>query len=299
MDWLNYHHLLYFYVTAREGSIVKAAESLHISQPTISGQIKELETVLGEALFTRVGRRLKLTEMGQLVYSYAAEIFTLGRELTDAVKKRPSGRPMRINVGVTDSIPKLIAYHLLLPGVKDANRMHLSVVEGPFDTLLNELAAYKLDVVLADAPLGPASNIKGYNHPLGESPLVVVGHQNLVQKYGTQFPQCLSGAPVLMPSERHQIRRPLQAWFEANKLVPNIVAEFTDSALLKTFGQAGHGFFFVPKQVTQNLLEQRNCTVLGQIDSIRERYFAITIERKIKHPAVMDICQQARTEFFK
>ncbi|HTN73644.1 MAG TPA: transcriptional activator NhaR [Pirellulaceae bacterium] len=299
MDWLNYHHLLYFYVVAREGSIAKACEQLHLAQPTISSQLRKLEQTLGDKLFKRSGRNLVLTEAGQVVYRYAEEIFSLGQELVDTVHGRPTGRPVRLLVGVPDDLPKLVVYRLLEPALQMPEQVQISVQEKTLSELLSDLGSHQLDVVLSDTPAGPTSHIRAFNHLLGECGLAIFGAEKLTSKLGKKFPDLLDGAPLLLPTENSSLRRALEQWFDEHDIRPRIVGEFDDSALLNTFGQAGHGLFPAPLAVEAEVRQQFNVKIVGRIEDIRERYYAISVERRLKHPAVVAISTAAREKIFK
>lgn len=299
MDWLNYHHLLYFYVVAREGSIAKACEQLHLAQPTISSQLHKLEQTLGDKLFRRVGRNLELTEAGQVVYRYAEEIFSLGQELVDTVKGRPTGRPIRLLVGVPDELPKAIVYRLLEPAFHLPEKVQVAVHERTLGELLNDLASHNLDVVLSDSPAPPTSHVRAYSHLLGECGISICGAEKLVNKLGKNFPANLEGAPLLLPTEHTSIRRALDQWFDEHDVRPQIVGEFADSALLKTFGQAGHGLFPIPSAVDRQVRDQYRVKLVGRISDIRESYYAISVERRLKHPAVVAISTSAREKLFR
>ena len=246
VNWLNYHHLLYFWVVAREGSIVRAGEVLHLAQPTISAQISRLERAFGAKLFERSGRSLRLTDTGQTVYRYAEEIFSLGQELTDAVRGRPTGQPMRFAVGVPDVLPKLIVYRLLRPAFELAEPVRLICHEGKFDELVAALATHELDLVLSDTTVGPTVRVKAFSHLLGQCGISFFATPNLARCISRGFPQSLAGAPLLMPGEVTTMRRLLDQWFDEQGFRPQIVAEFQDSALLKVFGKEGFGIFPAP-----------------------------------------------------
>jgi len=299
MEWLNYHHLLYFWTVAREGGVAKAAARLHLTHPTVSGQIRELEERLGEKLFVRVGRGLVLTEMGRVVYRYADEIFALGRELMDTVKGRPTGRPPRLVVGVDDVLPKLIVRRLLEPALRLPERVQMSVHEAPARELFGRLADQTLDVVLSDSPIPPQSPVKAYNHLLGECGVTWFAVERLARGLKKGFPRSLSSAPVLLPAEPTALRRALDAWFEKHALRPTLVAEFEDSALLKAFGQEGHGAFVGPTAIEDEIRRQYDVKIVGRVPEVHERFFAITAERRIKNPAVAAISEAARSEIFE
>jgi LysR family transcriptional activator of nhaA len=298
MDWLNYHHLFYFWSVAREGSIARASEQLHLAHPTISKQLRQLEGALGDTLFERVGRKLVLTDFGQSVYRYAEEIFSVGRELQDMVRGRPSERPLRFVVGLPDVMPKLIAHRLLKPAFDLSEQVHVVCYEGRHDELLAELALHRLDIVLSDSPASPTVNIRAFNHPLGQSGISFFAKANMVAKYRRRFPTSLDGAPVLMPTERTAVRRNLEQWFYAKGIRPRIVGEFQDTALMKVFGMDGVGMFPSPTVIEKEVCRQFSVRVAGHIDAVREQYYAISVERRLKHPAVLAICAAARSEMF-
>lgn len=298
MEWLNYHHLLYFYLVAREGGLAPASAQLRLAQSTVSGQIRALEESLGEKLFTRAGRRLALTETGTMVYRYADEIFSLGRELQDTLHKRPVGRPMRLVVGLADVVPKRVARRLLEPALRMAQPIRLVCREDKPERLLAELAVHDLDVVIADAPAPTSVRVKAFNHLLGECGLVFFAAAELAQRLRGRFPQSLDGAPILLPTENTSLRRSLDQWFDAQGIRPQIVAEFDDSALLKVFGQSGIAVFPTPSVIAQEVQEQYRVERVGTVDEIRERYYAISVERRLKHPAVVAISEEARRRVF-
>ncbi|MGB0716014.1 MAG: transcriptional activator NhaR [Phycisphaerae bacterium] len=298
MEWLNYHHLLYFWMVAREGSIAAAAERLHLAQPTISTQLRTLEQTLGAALFDRSGRRLRLTETGSVVYRYADEIFSLGRELVDTVKGRPTGSPLTLNVGVADALPKLIAHRLLMPALDEPDGIKIVCTEGKPEALLAKLSIHELDVVLSDAPISSNVSIKGFNHLLGECGVTVFGVKKLATKYKRGFPDSVDGAPWLLPTVNTTLRRALDQWFDSCDIHPVIMCEFEDSALKKVFGQAGRGLFAAPSVIEKEICRQYDVSVVGRIEDIREQFYAISMERKVRHPGVLVLTQAARTKMF-
>lgn len=298
MEWLNYHHLLYFWTVAREGSITKASKQLLLAQPTITGQIRKLEDGLGEKLFNRSGRNLVLTDVGHVVYRYANEIFSLGHELADVLKGRPTERPVRLVVGVSEGLPKLIAYRLLQPALAMAQPVHLVCHEDRPERLLAELATFGLDLVLSDAPISPSVRVRAFNHLLGSCGVSFFGTPELAAKYRKNFPASLDGAPILLPVEGGTLRRSLDQWFEAQRIRPRVAGEFEDSALLKTFGQAGVGIFAAPTVTEKDVQQQYRVSLLGRTESVTEHFYAISIERKIKHPAVAAIAAAARDKLF-
>jgi LysR family transcriptional regulator, transcriptional activator of nhaA len=298
VEWLNYHHLMYFWVAAKEGGIARASEQLHLAPPTLSSQIRKLEKALGVRLFDRVGRSMVLTDTGQTVFRYAEEIFTLGRELTDAIQGMPSKDSLRLTVGVPDALSKLIVYQLLKPSLKIRQRVHLVCYEGKLNDLLADLALHRLDIVLSDSPLTPATHIRAFNHLLGESGTTIFAHEDLAQRYQGEFPESLQGAPILLPTQNTSLRRALEQWFDANGITPQVVHEFEDSAVLKVFGQHGEGLFPAPTAIEQEICRQYRVRVVGRIDEVKERFYALSVERRLKHPAVIQISQAARRTLF-
>ena len=298
MEWLNYHHLLYFWTVAKEGSIARACEKLRLAQPTISGQLRQLEDTLGEKLFVKQGRGLAITEVGQVVYGYADEIFGLGRELQDVLKGRPQGRPLRLVAGVSDLIPKLIAYRVLSPALKMRDPVHIVCDEGPPEHLLAEFAEHRIDIVLSDAPIPPTVPVKAYNHLLGTSTVTIFAAPKLAARYRKNFPASLDRAPFLLPMRESSLRRPLEQWFESENVRPAIIGEFKDRALMTTFGQAGTGIFAAPTAIEKEVRQEYRVVSIGRVDSIVERFYAITAERKLKHPAVVAISEAAREKLF-
>ncbi len=298
MDWLNYHHLLYFWTVAREGSIAKAGEKLRLAQPTISGQLRALEESLGHKLFQRDGRGLALTEFGRLVFRYADEIFAIGKELTEAVKGRPTGRPVRFAVGISQVVPKLVAYQLLEPALRLPEPMRIVCREDKIERLLSDLAVHDLDIVLTDAPASPAVKIRAYSHLLGECGIAFFASADRAGKLKGRFPKSLDGAPILLPSREAAVRRSLEQWFDEKEIRPEIVGEFDDSALIKAFGQAGVGVFAAASVTEATIKRQYGVRVIGRTDEVRERFYAISVDRRLKHPAVVAISETARQQTF-
>jgi LysR family transcriptional activator of nhaA len=299
MDWLNYHHLLYFWAVARTGSIAKASRELLVSQPTISTQIKALERSLGEKLFERVGRGLELTDTGQVVLSYAEEIFSLGRELRETVRHIPEGRPLRLRVGVADVVPKLLARRLLAPALDLPRPVHLIVREGKAEDLEAELGSFTLDLVLADAPLSPTVRVKAVSSPLGSCDVGFYGAHPLVRKHRRDFPHSLDDAPVLLPTVENALRRGVDRWLDELGIRPRVVGEFDDSALLKVFAQEGHGLFPAPVSIAEPLRKQYRAHEVGRTDRVTETIHAITVERRSDHPgirAIFDAAADAMSE---
>jgi LysR family transcriptional activator of nhaA len=298
MEWLNYHHLLYFWTVAKEGSIARASEKLHLTQATISAQISAFERTLGEKLFNRVGRRLVLTETGRVAFRYADEIFTLGREFMDTLKGRPTGQPLRFRVGVADVLPKMIAQRLLEPAFQISQPLRVMCHEGKTDSLLAQLILHELDLVLTDSSVGSGIKVKAFNHLLGECGLSIFAAAKIASQYRRNFPRSLDGAPFLLPTDNTAMRRSLNQWFDHEHIHPLIVGEFEDSALLKVFGQLGKGLFAAPSAIDSEVEEQYGVQLVGRLAHIRERFYAISVERKLKHPAVIAICDSAKNELF-
>jgi LysR family transcriptional activator of nhaA len=298
MEWLNYHHLLYFWTVVREGSVVKAAEVLRLSQPTVSSQVRALEASLGERLFTKVGRRLVPTDAGQMVFRYADEIFSIGRELMTTVRSGSGGKPARFVVGVTDALSKLIAYRLLSPALQLPDPVRMVCREDRVEKLLASLAVHEVDLVLADTPVPPTVRVQAYSHLLGESDITFFASPALATTLRRRFPASLTGVPALWPGEGTVLRRQLDEWCQREKIQPAVVGEFDDSALMKAFGEHGAGVFAAPTVLSRELQRQHRVKAIARVETIRERYYAISAERRIKHPAVVAIATQARSAVF-
>ena len=297
MDWLNYHHLRYFWTAAKEGSLARAAAKMHVSQPSISEQIRELEGALGEKLFRREGRKNVLTDAGLIVFGYAEQIFALGREMTNAVKQGPSAKTLRLYVGVTDSLPKLVTNEILKPVFSMTQTVHVICREGKMEDLLAQLAAHRLDIVLSDEPASSSTNFKTFNHPLGETGTVFCAEKKLGAKLKRGFPQSLQGAPALLPVENTSLRRALDSWFRERHIEPRVVAEFEDLALMKVMAAEGRGFIAVPIVSLDDAMARYGYQVVGKADKCRIQFHAITAERRIEHPAVSLITSKARVMF--
>jgi LysR family transcriptional activator of nhaA len=298
LEWVNYHHLLYFWVVAREGGLVPAGRVLGVSHPTLSAQVHALEDHLGARLFMKVGRRLALTDTGRVVFRYADEIFTLGREMVDTVKGRSSGRPMRLDVGIVDVVPKLIVRRLLQPALSLPEPVKIVCHEDSYDKLLADLALHSLDIVIADSPVPSGSSVRAFNHLLGETEVSIFGTRSLADTFEKDFPSSLDGAPMLLPLESSPLRRALNQWFDRNGVKPRVVAEFQDSALLKVFGADGVGLFPAPAAVEDAVCRQYAVRVVGRVPEVKESFYAVSVERRLKHPAVVAITDAARSELF-
>lgn len=283
---LNYRHLLYFWVVAKEGTITRAAERLGVTVQTISGQLALLERDLGSALFAPEGRRLGLTEAGRLALGYADQIFLLGEELREALASGAADRSLRLTVGVADAVPKLMAYRLLEVALRLPQGVRLTCHEGKFDVLLAELALHKLDVVLADRPAGSGTGLRVFSHTLGEGPVAIFGAAAIASAYRQGFPASLQRAPMLMPTRNNALRGKLEGWLQAKGIRPRIVAEFDDTALLKTFARHGAGLFPAPAALAADVEAQYEVIAVGTLPEVREQFYAISNERRISHPAV-------------
>jgi len=296
VEALNHHHLYHFWTVVREGGVTRASEKLHLSQPTVSGQLRELEEALGEKLLARSGRTVVLTDIGRTVYRYADEMLGLDRELLEAVKGRPTRRG-KLAVGVAMVVPKLVAYQMLEPALRLPEPIQLDCMHERPERLLAELAIYGLDVVLADAPAPPAVKVRAYSHLLGECAVSVFGTERVAAAHRRGFPRSLDGAPFLLPSEDSALRLSLEEWFQKQKVRPRVVGTFEDSALLDAFGQAGAGLFAMPAAIEAEVRRQYRVRVVGRLDSVRQRFYAITVERKLQNPAVIAIFERARALF--
>lgn len=300
MEWLNYHHFLYFWMVAREGSIARAGKALRLAEPTISGQIRRLEEMLGEKLFRREGRRLVLSEVGRVAFRYADEIFPLGREFLETVRRHGTGRPLRLVVGVTDALPKAIVHRLLEPALRLREPVCLICREDrSLEGFLAELAVHGLDLVLADAPAGPGLPVRLFSHLLGECGTSFFAGRRVVAALRKKFPDALDGAPFLLPGRNTVLRRTLEGWFESQKLRPRVVGEIDDSALVTEFGEVGVGVFAGPSAIEAEVLRRYRLRVIGRVSTIRQRFYAISAERRLSHPAVVAIVDAARKVIFR
>jgi LysR family transcriptional regulator, transcriptional activator of nhaA len=298
VEYLNFHHLRYFWTVARKGGVRKAADALHVSQPSISAQLRLLEETLGEKLFRRSGRNLVLTETGHLVLSYADEIFSTGRELMSAVKQRPSERALRLNVGITDALSKLITFEILKAAFQFRDPIHVICREGEIGPLVHQLQTHRLDIVLADEPASSALKAKTFNHRLGRSGITFCAMPALAAKLRRKFPQSLDGAPALLPSENMGMRMALETWFDAEGIRPRVIGEFEDSALMEVCSSGGRGFTVVHTVVDRAALKHYGLRVIAKVKDCASDFYAITAERRVKHPAAVAITQHAYGEIF-
>lgn len=298
MRHLNYSHLLYFWTVARDGSIAKASETLNLTPQTVSGQLKLLEESVGGALFTRVGRGLELSDLGKVVFSYADEIFTAGAELAHLVRGKAVNMPATLTVGITDSVPKLIGYRIIEPALTMENAPRVVCREGRLEALMADLAVHRLDAVISDSPLPATLNVRAYNHILGESDIAFFAPKRVARAAAKRFPLSLDACKMLLPATGTPLRRSLDDWFNRLDIHPRIVAEFDDSALLKAFGHAGAGIFPGSGAMDQVICRMYDVEVVGRTGDARERYFVISPERRLKHPAVLRISEQTRELLF-
>ena len=298
MERLNYHHLLYFWLVAREGSVSKAAERLRLAQPTLSGQIRTLESMLGERLFEKAGRRLKLTEMGRTTFLYADEIFSLGQELLEIIRRRPTGHRIRLTIGLSDVITKPMAHWLIQPLLEPPDPVRVVVREDSPERLLAALVTNELDVLIMDSQPGPDSSVRVFSHRLGESGVTLLGTPELARRFRPRFPKALHGAPFLLPGRTTGLRRELEQWFDRNHIRPRVVGEFDDSALAMEFGRSGSGILAVPTIVERDVRRKYGLALVGRVAAIRRELFGVVLERRVSHPSVAALIEHARAEIF-
>ena len=276
MDFLNYHHLRYFWVVAQEGSLRKASEKLNVSQPTISAQIATLEDVLGEKLFRRSPSGLTLTETGHLAFGYAEEIFALGQDFMDSVKQRPTTRPLRVNIGIADSLPKLVSHELIKPIFSLSRPVQAVCLENKTADLLVQLAVYRLDIILADEPAPSALSIKTFNHLLGESGVTFCAERKLALRLRRKYPSSLHNEPMLLPTSGTALRRTLENWFQEQSIHPRVVAEYDDAALMKVAAEDGLGCFPIPTVAVDEAIARYDFQIVGQATGCLVQYYAIS-----------------------
>lgn len=298
MESLNYHHLRLFWAVAHEGNLTRASAKLHLTPQTVSGQIRDLEAALNEKLFRRSGRGLILTELGHVALRYADDIFSTGQEFLETLRGQPAGRPLRLAVGVADVVAKLVAHRLIEPALQLEEQVRVICMEGTPEKLLADLAVHRLDVVLTDGPIPPTVRVQAYNHQLGSCGVTFMARANLARELREGFPGSLDGAPALLPCVDAVLRRELDNWFSERGVWPVIAGQFEDSALLKVFGQAGAGFFAVPDVIADEVARQYEVEPIGATNEVIERFYAISAERRVRHPAVVAICEAARSELF-
>lgn len=298
MEWLNYHHLYYFWTVVRAGGVTKASKELRLAPPTVSAQLRQLEDSLGEKLMTRAGRNVVPTETGRMVFAYANDIFTLGRELMDAIHNRGPQRTARIVIGIDDVLPKEIAHRLIEPALALERPVRIVCREASFERLIADLAVHELDVVLSDAPIGPTASVRAYNHLLGECGTIFMATEAAAKRYRRHFPKSLDRAPMLLPTDDTAIRRSLDQWFDSLGVRPDVIGEFEDYALIREFARGGTGIFPAPSVLEENLRSLYGLCRVGTTKVVRGRFYAISPERKLRQPAVLAICETARHKFF-
>jgi LysR family transcriptional regulator, transcriptional activator of nhaA len=298
VERLNYHHLLYFWLVAREGSVSAAAARLRLAQPTLSSQIRTLESVLGERLFEKAGRRLRLTDVGQTVFRFADEIFSLGQELMDTIKRRPTGHRLRLTIGLVDVVTKPMAHRLIRPLLDPPDPIRVVVREDNTEKLLAALVANELDVLILDSPPGPDSGARVFSHRLGESGVTLLATPDLARRYRARFPKALDGAPFLLPARTTGLRRGLEQWFDRHHIRPHVVGEFDDSALVFEFGRSGSGIFALPSVVEGDVRRKHGFSLVGRVDELKRELFAVALQRRVSHPGVASLIEHARTKVF-
>jgi LysR family transcriptional activator of nhaA len=298
MEWLNYHHLFYFWLTVKSGTISAAAESLHLARPTVAAQIKDLEKSMGRKLFEKQGRGLVLTEFGKQVHQYAEEIFAIGHELREFIKTGIQGNRKRFVVGLPDVVPKHVAFELLKPALHMKDRPRTICLEGKLKELLADLALHKLDLVISDSPAPPTLDFKVYTHKLGQCGMSMLATPDLAKQFKKGFPKSLNDAPCLLPTDHTAVRRSLDLWMDDKGIFPEIVAEFEDSALLKVFGQAGEGIFPVPTAIEARIRKQYGVQLVGRIPEVLDKFYAISAEKRVQHGATLLVVNQARNKLF-
>lgn len=299
MRRLNYKHLQYFHAVATEGSIQAAADRLHITPQTISGQLRLLEDDLGNHLFSKSGRGLELTDAGRVAYDYSRQIFQLGDELQEVMHLGISNRPTEFRVGIVDALPKSIAHRFLSPAMTLPGGMRIICHEEQMTSLLGELAVHKLDLVLADSPIPSGMNIRCFNHLLGRSSLSCFAALPLLTRLNDNrpFPDCLDNAPVLLPTDKtSSLRTELLSWFNHAGLSVRITGEFDDSALMKAFGSQGYGYFFAPSLIEEEICEKYQVQLVGRLDDLMQEFYAISAQRRITHQGVLAITGQPGIE---
>lgn len=294
MGQLNYQHLQYFWMVAREGSITAASRRLGVTPSTISSQLRQLADQFDQTLFERVGRGLQLTEVGRVAYRYADSIFSTGQELEDFLDGRRRGGPMRLDIGVAHVLPKLVTWHLIAPATQLEARCHIVCREASPRELVEELLLHQLDVILSDAPLRGGASVRLFNHLLGESVVSFFASPELAERFASEFPVSLAEADLLLPTTGTEMRRSLDAWFASVGVRPSVVAEFDDLALLKVAGEHGLGVFPVPEVVAEETMVHYGVRRVGVADGVVERFYAVSADRQIEHPAVVAIANRAR-----
>lgn len=298
LNWLNYHHLYYFWTVARLGSMSKAAEDLKLARPTVSAQIAQLEDQLGGKLFDRVGRGLALTRFGQDIFAHADEIFDAGQRLKDFVSERPQERTVHLTIGISDVLPKHMAHKLLAPLLLKHDNLKLTCAEGDAEHLVGELALHNVDAILSDVPVGSQVDVRVFHHKLGECGLSFFASPKLGVFDPDKFPQILDGMPILLPSRRTALRRSINLWMEETGVRPKVVAEFDDSALMKVFGQNGLGVFVAPSIIEDDVIQKYDTKLLGRVASIRDTFYLISTKKRLSNEMIRELVQSAKEFLF-
>lgn len=294
MEWLNYHHLLYFWSVAKHGTVAKASEDLRLTQPTISAQIRALEDTLGEKLFLRSGKYLVLTEMGHVAFRYAEDIFSLGQDFMSTIKSRSVSRPVRLVVGIADAVPKQFASHLLKSTFKPSQSIRIVCLADKLNQLVADLSIHRLDLVIADSMVPPNINVHIYSHLMGESGVTLFATAKLAARFRGRFPKSLERAPFLLPTSHATLRQLLDEWFVLKNLHPIVVGEFDDSGTLQAFSREGYGIFPGVTVMEKEICRQYQVQIVGRPESVKRRFYALTVERRLKHPTVLAIVESAR-----
>lgn len=298
MRWLNYQHLYYFWHVARCGSVTEASQQLRLAQPTISAQLKSFEEVLGEKLFEREGRRLKLTEAGQLANRYAEQIFNIGQELLDVLDGKTHSARKEFKVGIADVVPKSLAYRLIEPAFSADTGATVYCFEDKTERLLAQLSIAEIDLVIADRPLPPNVKVKAFNHFIGECGVSFLSVRALTNKYKKNFPKSLNAAPLLLPTTDSAVRHELDHWFDKLGISPQCVGEFQDRALMKLAARNGKGIMLVPSVVQDEVKEEFKLELVGRSTEVKEQIYLITIERRLKNSLVSQICSEGQKKLF-
>jgi LysR family transcriptional regulator, transcriptional activator of nhaA len=299
MEWLNYHHLHYFWTVAKEGSIARASTTLRLAPPTISGQIHRLEYVLGEKLFGHQGRHLVLTDAGRVAFGYADKIFSLGNEYLDTVKGRAAGGPLQLTVGLVECLPRSIAHRMLQPAfeLKQPVQIAFHQAHSP-EVFLEDPAAQAVDLVLSDGPVASGNGVRVSNHLLGECGTAFFASSGRAKTLRRRFPESLTGAPFLLPGKSAALRRTLEQWFEVEELRPTLAAEVDDASLMRELGEKGLGVFAAPDVLEDDIQARYKVSVVGRASEVSQCFYATAVERMAKHPAVAAICDAAREKMF-
>jgi LysR family transcriptional activator of nhaA len=294
LNRVNFHHLYYFWVVAKSGSIRRASEQLMLAPPTVSRQIRELESKLNAKLILRTNQNIALTREGEYVHHVCDELFGLARELVDGLASDLHTKPLRLKVGVAGVIPKLLVYKVLEPALHLRDPVQIICMEGAPSKLIADLSNQALDMVLTDSPIGLYSNVRSYCHLIAESPIVACATAEMAERYRSGFPQSLSGAPILLPSANSALRTSLDQHFFENGIEPEVRGEFEDSTVVKVFGEAGLGIFFVPAMIQKEVQRNYRCEVIGQLDNVDSKFYAVAPHRRIRNPATMAVIESAR-----